>query len=155
MVVKKKFIIERKEIVDNKEVYKIRRMLSEDRLLSLVLVVAYLKEPATITEITEECSKIEFYSIPRATVWKKIKTLNAFGLVRVKEIVDVLSSTSDPEDGIIRSKWLKFVKKFEGNRYMVKRFKSMIFVLVTEKGENFLEWVIERHKLPFGIKRVK
>jgi len=153
MVLNKKFELELEEINDDKEKYKIKRMLTEDRTLSMVLVSAYFNEPATITEISNLCSKINLFEVDRSVVWRKIKVLSNIDLVKVKHITDVLSHPDGPEDDLIRQKWRKFLTRFEGNPLMVKRFKSMSFVIVTKKGEKFIEWAIEKHKLPFKLKK--
>jgi len=135
---------------------KVRALLSKDPVASRCLVYTYLKEPATVSEIVESIAETESIAFDRATIWRKLKLLSNLGLIIEIPISTVLNSdTNSKIHKEIKEKWREISKKHENNPVIYKKMLGMSFFVVTPKGENFLSWAIEKHNLPFNIRRIK
>ena len=150
----KKFELVPKDDVDRDS--KIRALLSKDPVASRCLVYTYLKEPITVTELGETIAEMESIVYDRATIWRKLKLLSSLGLIIEIPVSTVLNSNINSEiHNRIRKKWNKISKKHENNPVIYKKMLGMSFFVVTPKGEDFLGWAIEKHNLPFNMRRIK
>jgi len=136
---------------------KIRSLLTDDPVASRCLVYVYLNEPASVTEIVNSITQIENIVYDRSTIWRKLKLLKSLGLIVEIPIAEIAneSKTNSELHKKVKIKWKQISKRHENNQLIYKKLFSMSFFAVTPKGEEFLDWAIEKHNLPFELRRIK